>query len=137
VDLFGCANATRISGGRRRSAGSGDFVRNAYLSFLVMPSVTADGESTIVPQVSHVDYSEHAAKIVVTEEGLADLRGLDRLERAAALIDRCAHPSRRDDLLGAVSSSLPQNPRDAWGPCFAMRLNRSSVRRVFPPSAGH
>ncbi len=40
---------------------------------------------------SHVDHTEHDVSVIVTEQGLADLRGLTRAS-AQVLIDNCAHP---------------------------------------------
>ncbi|MGM7341278.1 acetyl-CoA hydrolase/transferase C-terminal domain-containing protein, partial [Acinetobacter baumannii] len=54
--------------------------------------------SSVVPMVSHVDHSEHDVDILVTEQGLADLRGLAPRERARAIIDNCVHPLYRDAL---------------------------------------
>ena len=57
--------------------GSGDFARNAFLNFFVSPSTAKGGPiSSIVPMVSHVDHTEHDVQVLVTEQGLADLRGL-------------------------------------------------------------
>ena len=39
---------------------------------------------------THVDHNEHSVQIVVTDQGLADLRGLAPQERAATIIDRWA-----------------------------------------------
>ncbi len=47
------------------------------------PSVAKKGNiSAVVPMVPHVDNNEHSVQIVVTEQGLADLRGLGPIERA-------------------------------------------------------
>ena len=79
--------------------GSGDFTRNAYLSIFSCPSTAKGGKiSAIVPLVTHVDHSEHSVQVVITEQGVADLRGLDPHERARLIIDRCAHPDFRDQL---------------------------------------
>ena len=48
--------------------------------------------SAIVPMVSHLDHSEHSVNIVITEQGVADLRGKSPKERAQAIIENCAHP---------------------------------------------
>ena len=77
--------------------GSGEFMRNAYLSIMHTPStrpsrLDAHGISCIVPMVSHVDHTEHDMDVLVTEQGLADLRGLAPKERAQRIIDKCAHP---------------------------------------------
>jgi acetyl-CoA hydrolase len=45
-----------------------------------------------------MDHSEHSVQIVVTEQGVADLRARDPHERAQLMIDRCAHPDYRDQL---------------------------------------
>lgn len=48
--------------------------------------------------VSHTDHTDHDVDILVTEQGLADLRGLAPRERARKIIDICAHPDYRDSL---------------------------------------
>jgi len=79
--------------------GSGDFARNAYYSFFVSPSVAKDGAiSCIVPMVSHHDHTEHDVMFVVTEQGMADLRGKSPRQRARLIIDHCAHPDYREML---------------------------------------
>jgi len=45
-----------------------------------------------VPMVSHVDHTEHDTQVLVTEQGLADLRGLSPKERAKLVIEKCAAP---------------------------------------------
>ena len=73
--------------------GSGDFTRNAYISIFTCPSVAKEGKiSAIVPMVSHHDHTEHDVNIVITEQGVADLRGKSPKERAQAIIENCAHP---------------------------------------------
>ncbi|MHB8302146.1 MAG: succinate CoA transferase [Acidobacteriaceae bacterium] len=101
VDLVGNVNSTHIGGRQMMNGigGSGDFTRNAYLSIFSCPSTAMDGKiSTIVPQVSHMDHSEHSVGIVVTEQGVADLRGKDPHERARLIVENCAHPSFKDQL---------------------------------------
>ncbi|MGV8956092.1 MAG: acetyl-CoA hydrolase/transferase C-terminal domain-containing protein, partial [Cypionkella sp.] len=51
--------------------------------------------STIVPCVSHVDHINQDVQVIVTEQGLADLRGLSPKQRAKAVIETCAHPTYR------------------------------------------
>ena len=99
VDLFGSVNSTHVLGTRMMNGigGSGDFTRNAYLSIFSCPSVTKEGLiSNIVPMVAHPDHSEHSVDIVVTDQGIADLRHKDPVERAHCLIDNCAHPMYRE-----------------------------------------
>ncbi len=102
ADIYGNVNSTHIMGSRMMNGigGSGDFARNGYLSIFVSPSTAKDGAiSSIVPMVSHVDHTEHDVKIIVTEQGLADLRGLSPRQRAHAIINNCAHPDFRERLL--------------------------------------
>jgi succinyl-CoA:acetate CoA-transferase len=97
-DIYGNVNSTHIMGTRMQNGigGSGDFARNSYLSIFLAPSTAQSGKiSTIVPMVSHVDHTEHDVQAVVTEQGLADLRGLAPRERAMLIIENCAHPDYR------------------------------------------
>jgi propionyl-CoA:succinyl-CoA transferase len=101
VDLFGNVNSTHIMGRQMMNGigGSGDFSRNAYLSIFICPSSAKDGKiSTIVPLVSHADHSEHSVQVIVTEHGIADLRGRSPHERAKLIIEHCAHADFRDAL---------------------------------------
>ncbi|MGE4330717.1 acetyl-CoA hydrolase/transferase family protein [Diaphorobacter sp.] len=98
ADIYGNINSTHLMGTGMMNGigGSGDFARNGYLSFFVTPSVAKDGAiSCIVPMASHVDHTEHDTQIIVTEQGLADLRGLSPRQRAQVVIDQCAHPDYR------------------------------------------
>ena len=97
-DIYGNVNSTHVSGTQMMNGigGSGDFARNAYLSIFVTASDAKNGAiSSIVPMVSHVDHSEHDVDVIVTEQGLADLRGLAPRERAKVIIENCAHPDYR------------------------------------------
>ena len=101
ADIYGNINSTHVMGTGMMNGigGSGDFARNGYLSFFVTPSVAKGGAiSCIVPMCSHVDHTEHDTQIIVTEQGLADLRGLSPRQRAQVIIDRCAHPDYRPQL---------------------------------------
>ncbi|HKJ90594.1 MAG TPA: acetyl-CoA hydrolase/transferase family protein [Oceanipulchritudo sp.] len=101
VDIFGNVNSTHIMGNNMMNGigGSGDFTRNAYISIFTCPSVAKGGKiSPIVPLCSHLDHSEHSVQVVVTEQGIADLRGKDPLERAGVIVKNCAHPSYRGEL---------------------------------------
>ena len=98
ADIYGNINSTHVMGSAMMNGigGSGDYARNGYLSFFVTPSVAKGGKvSCIVPMVSHVDHTEHDTQIIVTEQGLADLRGLSPRQRAQVIIDKCAHPDFR------------------------------------------
>jgi acetyl-CoA hydrolase len=101
VDLGGNVNSTHVMGKTIMNGigGSGDFTRNAYLSIFSCPSTAKGGKiSTLVPLASHMDHSEHSVQVVVTEQGLADLRGRDPHERALLIINNCAHPDYREQL---------------------------------------
>jgi succinyl-CoA:acetate CoA-transferase len=100
-DIYGNVNSTHVDGTMMMNGigGSGDFARNAYLSVFVTKSLAKGGAiSSVVPMVSHVDHTEHDVDILVTEVGLADLRGLAPRERAPLIIANCVHPSYRDQL---------------------------------------
>ena len=105
ADLYGNVNSTHVMGTRIMNGigGSGDFARNAYLSLFMSASTAKNGAiSCIVPMASHVDHTEHDVQVIVTEQGLADLRGLAPRQRSRLLIDRCAHPQYRDALTDYV-----------------------------------
>lgn len=98
ADIFGNINSTHIIGTKMMNGigGSGDFTRSAYVSIFVTPSVAKGGKiSAIVPMVSHEDHSEHSVKIIISEYGVADLRGKSPRERAECIIENCAHPDYR------------------------------------------
>lgn len=101
VDIFGNVNSTHIMGRNMMNGigGSGDFTRAGYLSIFTTPSIAKNGDiSSIVPMVSHVDHTEHDVNVIVTEQGLADLRGLSPFERAESIIENCVHPDYRGEL---------------------------------------
>ena len=109
ADIYGNVNSTHIMGTSVMNGigGSGDFARNAYLSFFMTPSTAKDGAiSCIVPMVSHTDHTEHDVEIIVTEQGLADLRGLSPTQRARLIIEKCAHPDFRPALRDYFERSL-------------------------------
>ena len=101
VDIYGNVNSTHVMGTQIMNGigGSGDFARNARLGIFVTKSIAKEGKiSSIVPFVAHVDHTEHDVDVIVTEQGLADLRGLAPRERALAIIENCTHPSYRYQL---------------------------------------
>ena len=76
--------------------GSADFCRNAYISIFSCPSISKGGLiSNIVPHVAHCDSSEHSVDILITDQGIADLRAKDPVQRAHEIIENCAHPMYR------------------------------------------
>jgi len=121
ADLYGNVNSTHISGTKMMNGigGSGDFTRNAYISIFTCPSVAKGGKiSAIVPMVSHEDHSEHDVKIIITEQGVADLRGKSPKERAQTIIENCVHPDYKNILwdylkLTDGKAQTPHNVRAA------------------------
>jgi acetyl-CoA hydrolase len=123
IDLFGNVNSTHVMGRQMMNGigGSGDFTRNAYVSIFSCPSTQKGGKiSTIVPLVTHMDHSEHSVQIVVTEHGVADLRGKDPHERAHMIIDKCAAPEYRDQLRGYLEVTKEGHTPQSLTLAFAM-----------------
>jgi acetyl-CoA hydrolase len=107
--------------------GSGDFTRNAYLSIFSCPSTAKDGKiSAIVPLAAHMDHSEHSVQIVVTEHGVADLRGKDPRERARIIIENCADPGYRGMLLDYLK--LTQKGHEPLSLSLGFAMHRAFLR---------
>ena len=123
VDLFGNVNSTHVMGKQMMNGigGSGDFTRNAYLSIFSCSSTAKGGKiSTIVPLVTHVDHSEHSVQVVITEQGVADLRGQDPHGRARIIIENCAHPRFRAQLLEYIEIVKQGHTPQSLSRAFAM-----------------
>src|SRR5450631_818168 len=139
ADMYGNVNSTHLMGSSIMNGigGSGDFARNAYISMFMSPSTAKGGAiSCIVPMASHVDHTEHDTHVVVTEQGLADLRGLPPRRRAKQIIEQCAHPDYKEALLDylerATASSGKHTPHLlgealSW---HARYLQSGSMRQV-------
>ncbi|KAI1078554.1 hypothetical protein F5B20DRAFT_547448 [Whalleya microplaca] len=107
VDIYAHANSTNVMGSRMLNGlgGSADFLRSSKYSIMHTPSTRPSktdplGVSCIVPMATHVDQTEHDLDVVVTETGLADVRGLSPRERARVIIDKCSHEEYRPILKG-------------------------------------
>jgi acetyl-CoA hydrolase len=125
VDITGNVNSTHVMGRNMMNGigGSGDFARNAFLSIFTCPSTAKGGKiSTIVPLVSHLDSSEHSVQVIITEQGIADLRGKSPMERAKAIIANCAHPDYRGILREYVALAGPTHSPQTLRAAFAMHL---------------
>lgn len=97
-DIYGNENSSHICGSKLMNGigGSCDYERNGYISIFTTASTAKDGKiSAIVPMCSHVDSTEHDVDVIVTEQGVADLRGKGPLRRAHEIIENCAHPDYR------------------------------------------
>ena len=111
MDIYGNVNSSHIAGNRvvNGIGGGANFAQNSGLSVMVLPSVSKGGAiSNIVPMVSHQDISEHDIDLVVTENGVADLRGLDDQERAEAIIQNCASQIYRPQLVQYLTDAREQ-----------------------------
>lgn len=92
MDIYGNVNSSHITGSKvvNGLGGGANFAENAGLSVMMVVSESKGGAiSAIVPMVSHQDISEHDIDIVVTEHGVADLRGKSDVERAREIIENC------------------------------------------------
>ncbi len=110
ADIFGNINSTHVNGTRMMNGvgGSGDFTRSGYISIFTTPSTAKDGKiSAFVPMVSHLDHSEHSVKVIITEYGVADLRGKSPRQRAETIIENCVHPDYKE-LLRQYLELAPQ-----------------------------
>jgi 4-hydroxybutyrate CoA-transferase len=121
VDLTGQVCADSI--GTRQYSGVGgqmDFIRGASLSeggkpIIALPSVTARGESRIVPylkQGAGVVTTRARVHYVATEYGVANLYGKNLRQRARALIET-AHPDQREALARAAAERFRRGVYDA------------------------
>ena len=135
VDIYGHVNSTHVTGTKMMNGigGSGDFTRNAYISFFMCPSVAKGGRiSTIVPMCTHVDNAEHSVQFVVTEQGVADLRGLSPIDRARVLIDNCAHPAYRDYLHRYMDEAPDGHIKHDLKGCFELHQNLLEHGQMLP-----
>jgi acyl-CoA hydrolase len=101
ADIYGNVNSTHVCGTKMMNGigGSGDFARNAYISIFTTASTAKNGAiSSIVPMVTHLDHSEHSVKVIVTEQGVADLRGKSPRQRAEEIINNCVAPEYKEML---------------------------------------
>lgn len=134
ADIFGNINSTHVSGTRMMNGigGSGDFTRSAMLSIFTTPSTAKDGKiSAFVPMVSHLDHSEHSVKVIISEYGVADLRGKSPIQRARCIIDNCVHPEYKgllnEYLEMGIKGHTPQNLKNSFG--FHLELAKSGDMR--------
>ncbi len=136
VDIFGNVNSTHVMGTNMMNGigGSGDFTRSAYISIFLTPSTAKGGLiSAIVPKVAHEDHSEHSVKIVVSEYGVADLRGKGTYQRAREIIEKCAHPDYRPLLHQYLDLTKKGHTPQSIYACYAFHqafLETGSMKNV-------
>ena len=115
VDIYGHVNSTKICGTSMMNGvgGSLDYTTSSTLSIFTCGSTAKDGKiSSIVPFCSHIDHTEHHVDAVITEYGVADLRGKCPSDRVDLLIE-IAHPDYRpllreyQRLSGTVGGQTP------------------------------
>ena len=115
VDIYGNINSTHVTGTKMMNGigGSGDF-RNAYLTIFYTPSTAKGGKiSSVVPMCSHIDHTEHDVDVIISEYGIADLRGLEPRRRALEVINKCAHPDYKPLLLDYYERALAATKKAA------------------------
>ncbi len=135
IDIYGNVNASHVFGTNIMNGigGSGEFTRNAYISIYMCPSIAKGGRiSAIVPMSPHIDNNEHSVQIVVTDQGLADLRGLGPMQRAELIIERCAHPAYRDYLWNYVKNARVGHIRHNLEKAFELHLNLMETGSMLP-----
>ncbi len=139
-DIYGQANSTHAFGRKMINGigGSGDYMRNAYLSIFTTPSTGAAGTiSKVVPMVSHADHTEHDSQIFITEYGIADTRGLAPVARAETIIEHCAHPDFRPLLRDYLRSALRHGGHEPVDLSRAFALSVPSEAAKSPRSSTH
>jgi len=137
IDIYAHANSTLVGGTRMINGlgGSGDFLRNGFLKMMHTPSsrpskTDPTGISCVVPHCSHIDHTEHDLDCVITEQGLADLRGMAPKDRARRIIEKCAHPDYKPQLTeylniaeaDCLKRKVGHEPQ-LWDRAFKMHLN--------------
>jgi succinate CoA transferase len=125
ADIFGNVNSTHVLGAKMMNGigGSADFTRSAYISIFTTPSTAKGGKiSAIVPMVSHVDQNEHSVNVIITEHGVADLRGKCPVDRADAIIENCVDPAYRQLLRDYLALSGPSHTPQTLRACFGMHI---------------
>jgi len=136
ADIWGNINSTHVMGCNLMNGigGSGDFTRNAYISIFTCPSTAKGGAiSTIVPMVAHLDHSEHSVQVIITEQGIADLRGKDPIQRAREIVAKCAHPDYRAQLLAYFDDVKDGHTPQTLQTVFAMHqafMEKKDMRGV-------
>ena len=125
VDIFGNVNSTHVLGSKMMNGigGSADFTRNAYISIFTTPSMAKGNKiSSIVPMVSHVDQTEHSVNVIITEHGIADMRGKSPIQRAEEIIENCVAPEYKQMLRDYIKLAGVKHTPQTLAACFGMHI---------------
>ena len=140
IDIYGNVNSSHIHGSTvvNGIGGGADFAHNADLSIILIPSTAKLGSiSCIVPMASHIDICEHDVDVVITEHGVADVRGLDDIGRAEKIIENCTGGVYQNQLatylrlaVNRCGAHHPQLPLEAFDWFERMRVNKTMVEQT-------
>ncbi len=136
VDIYGNVNSTHTVGTKLMNGvgGSGDFARNGKLTVFFTNSLAKGGKiSSVVPFCSHIDHATLDVDVIVSERGVADLRGLSPKEKAPIIIREIAHPKFQPLLtdyferacVACGNSQTPHILREAFD--FHIRFNETGT----------
>lgn len=135
LDLYGNVNSSHVFGMDVMNGvgGSGEFTRNSHISIMMAPSIAKNGKiSTVVPMCPHIDNNEHSIQVLVTEQGLADLRGVGPMQRARLIIEKCAHPMYREYLQEYTRTARAGHIRHDLSRCFELHRNLMETGTMLP-----
>ena len=109
MDIYGNLNTSHILGRKvvNGIGGGASFAECSALSVMLMPSARKDGAiSTFVESTGHVDIVHHDVDVVISEQGIADLRGKTDIEAAQLIISNCVHPDYKDKLADYLDEAI-------------------------------
>ena len=109
MDMFGNLNSSHVFGSRviNGIGGGATFAQNSILSVVLLESSKKNGNiSTFVPRIPHIDIVHHDVDVVISEQGIADLRGKDDIECALEIIKQCAHPDYKEELYKELRQAI-------------------------------
>jgi hypothetical protein len=108
-------------------------ILNSYLFIFMAPSIARGGKiSAVVPMCPHIDNNEHSVQVVVSGQGLADLRGLGPIQRARRTTDHCAHPAYRPYLNQYLTDSRKGHIPHDLRRCFELHTNLLTHGEMLP-----
>ncbi len=81
---------------------------------------------------THIDSSEHSVDVIITEQGIADLRNLAPLKRAEAIINNCVHPDYKEFMRSYLKSCDRGHIRHNLRRCFELHHNLMERGEMLP-----